>query len=429
MAESKQRRQPRFQQITVMLLMTAFQLICAACVLSRQETPSLTMIYILFGYIAAEWLYLLIGNLVTGNDYFELEAIAFFLSGLGLTLCASFSEAFAFKQLVAIGLGLAAYLLILLLIKNMYVVRWLRYPAAIGSIGVLALNLLLAQVHNGALNWIDLGPVSIQPSELVKVVFIFVGAVTLEKLLSTKALWLYIGYALVCVGCLFLMRDFGTALIFFFTFILIAFMRSGNIRTLVLICAVALMGAMLVIYFKPYVAKRFAAFRHVWEYADSLGYQQTRVLMYSASGGLLGLGLGEGYLRGVYAVTTDLIFGLINEELGIFMGVAVVLSFVGIAFFAVKTAKSAGSTFYAIAAVAAAGMLLFQMSLNVFGVTDLLPLTGVTLPFVSRGGSSMICSWGLLAYIRAAGAPFVPPRPDIAVSKRLRRAPKGGAPV
>ncbi|MBR2731854.1 MAG: FtsW/RodA/SpoVE family cell cycle protein, partial [Clostridia bacterium] len=214
--QKQTRRQPRFQQITVMLLMTAFQLICAACVLCRQETPELSTVYLLIGYIAAEWIYLLIGNLVTGNDYFELEAIAFFLSGLGLTLCASFSEAFAFKQLVAIGLGLAVYLLILLLIKNMYVVRWLRYPAAIGSIGVLALNLLLAQVHNGTLNWIDLGPVSIQPSELVKVVFVFVGAVTLEKLLSTRALWLYIGYALVCVGCLFLMRDFGTALIFFF---------------------------------------------------------------------------------------------------------------------------------------------------------------------------------------------------------------------
>ena len=99
------------------------------------------------------------------------------------------------------------------------------------------------------------------------------------------------------------------------------------------------------------------------------------------------------------------------------------LSFAGIALFAVRAAKTAGSTFYAIAAVAAAGMLLFQLSLNVFGITDILPLTGVTLPFVSRGGSSMLCSWGLLAYIRAAGAPFEPPKPDIAISKVKRKAP------
>ena len=147
--------------------------------------------------------------------------------------------------------------------------------------------------------------------------------------------------------------------------------------------------------------------------------QQTRVLIYSASGGLFGLGIGEGKLRDVYAASTDLVFGLICEEMGLLLGIAVLMSFAVIAFFAVKSAKQSPSTFYAIAAVAAAGMLLFQLSLNVFGITDLLPLTGVTLPFVSRGGSSMLCSWGLLAFIRAAGAPFTPPKPDIEVKKRL----------
>ncbi len=415
------KKQPRFNQITVLFLMTAFQLICAACVLCRQEEPSLTMIYIFFGYIAAEWLYMLIGNLVTDNDYFELEAIAFFLSGIGLTVCASISESHAIKQLIAIGLGLAVYLIMLLLIKDVHVAGILRYPAAIGSVAVLAANLALAKTVNGTLNWIDLGFFSIQPSELVKITFILVGAVSLDKLLSVTSLSRYIVFSLGCVGALFLMRDFGTALIFFFTFILIAFMRSGNIRTIVLICAVALMGAVLVIYFKPYVANRFAAYRHVWDYMDTTGYQQARVLIYSASGGLFGLGIGEGKLRDVYAASTDLVFGLICEEMGLVLGIAVLLSFAGIALFAIKSAKSSASTFYAIAAVSAAGMLLFQLSLNVFGITDLLPLTGVTLPFVSRGGSSMLCSWGLLAYIRAAGAPFAPPAPDIAVRKTAPR--------
>ena len=100
--------------------------------------------------------------------------------------------------------------------------------------------------------------------------------------------------------------------------------------------------------------------------------------------------------------------------------VAVLVAFACIGIFAVKAAKGAASSFYAIAAVAAAGMLIFQLSLNVFGVTDLLPLTGVTLPFVSRGGSSVICSWGLLAYIRAAGAPFRLHAPDLEVAKRRR---------
>ena len=416
-------KQPHFKQITVMLLMTAFQLISAACVLCRQEELSLSLVYIFFGYIAAEWIYMLIGTLVTGNDYFELEAIAFFLSGIGLTVCASFSETYALKQVVAIAMGLAVYLIMTALIRDVRVACWLRYPAAIGSLGVLAANLALAKVTNGTLNWIDLGFFSIQPSELVKIAFVLVGAVSLEKLLSNTSLTKYIIFSITCVGSLFLMKDFGTALIFFFTFILIAFMRSGDVRTIDLICTAALMGAVLVIYFKPYVANRFAVYRHVWDFMDTTGYQQTRVLIYSASGGLFGLGIGEGYLRDVYAASTDLVFGVICEEWGLVIGIAVLLSFAGIALFAVRAAKTAGSTFYAIAAVAAAGMLLFQLSLNVFGITDILPLTGVTLPFVSRGGSSMLCSWGLLAYIRAAGAPFEPPKPDIAISKVKRKAP------
>jgi cell division protein FtsW (lipid II flippase) len=95
------------------------------------------------------------------------------------------------------------------------------------------------------------------------------------------------------------MYDFGTALIFFFTFIVIAFMRSGDIRTIVLICTIALMGGLLVLMFRPYVANRFAAYGHVWEYFDTSGYQQTRTMIYSASGGLFGVGLGNGKLRDI----------------------------------------------------------------------------------------------------------------------------------
>lgn len=421
--EKANRQQPAFSQISVMFLITIFQLISAASVIFRDEEININLVYIFCGYICVEWIYMMLNVIITGNDYFELEAIAFFLSGIGLTVCASFNENFAKKQLIAIGLGLVTYLAILLLIKDVRIADFLRYPAAIGSVLLLIVNLALAKVTNGALNWITVGPVSLQPSELVKVAFILIGGVSLDKLLSTASLYKYIGFCLTCVGLLFLMRDFGTALIFFFTFILIAYMRSGDVRTIFLICTAALMGAILIIYFKPYVANRFAAYRHVWEMADAAGYQQTRVLMYSASGGLLGLGIGEGKLRNVFAASTDLVFGVICEEMGLLIGIAVLLAFACITIFAIKAAKGSASSFYAITAVAAAGMILFQLSLNVFGVTDLLPLTGVTMPFISRGGSSMICSWGLLAYIRAAGAPFKVPVPDLAVNAKAR---KGG---
>ena len=143
-------------------------------------------------------------------------------------------------------------------------------------------------------------------------------------------------------------------------------------------------------------------YRHVWEHVDTSGYQQVRTLIYAVSGGLQGLGIGNGRLRYVAASTTDLIFGMICEELGIIIAFAVVATFAVIAVYAVRCARTAPSSFYAIAACAAAALLLFQTSLNIFGITDLLPLTGVTLPFVSQGGSSMICSWALFAFIKAA---------------------------
>ena len=89
-------------------------------------------------------------------------------------------------------------------------------------------------------------------------------------------------------------------------------MRSGDIRTLIAVCLVALAGAAFIVIFKgDYVAQRFAAYRHVWEYSDGKGFQQTRVLVYMASGGLFGVGIGAGKLKNVFAATTDLVFGVL----------------------------------------------------------------------------------------------------------------------
>ena len=179
-------------------------------------------------------------------------------------------------------------------------------------------------------------------------------------------------------------------------------MRSGDFRTIALICAGAVLGAIMVIYFKSTVAARFSTYRHIWDDMYGKGMQQTRTLIYSASGGLFGLGIGKGKLKSTFASTTDLVFGMICEEWGLILALVIMLTFAFLVIYAVKTAKNTRSAFYAIAACAAAGMLLFQMALNIFGVTDLLPFTGVTLPFISRGGTSLLCSWGLLAFIKSA---------------------------
>ncbi|MCI8396131.1 MAG: FtsW/RodA/SpoVE family cell cycle protein, partial [Acutalibacter sp.] len=144
---------------------------------------------------------------------------------------------------------------------------------------------------------------------------------------------------------------------------------------------------------------------HVWEHInDQMGYSQTRTLTYMASGGLFGVGLGDGMLAGsgVFAADSDLVFGLLCEEQGLLLGLVVLMAIAMFTIYARSDVTRSRSTFFSIGACAVAGMLLFQTCLNVFGATDILPMTGVTLPFISAGGSSMMSVWGLMAFLKAS---------------------------
>ena len=376
------------------------------------------------GMIALIWGYFFFASIVMRITSFEVESIAFLFASIGLGIVASIYPGGALKQFFAILLGVVGFCMLLTLLRFVDTIKVFRYMLAVGAIGLLALTLLIAEPTNGALSWVNIAGISLQPSELVKVAFIFVGAVTLEKLQSIKQLTLYIVFAAICVLELFLMYDFGAALIFFFTFIVIAFMRSGDIRTIMLICIAAALGAVLIILFKPYVAARFSGYLHIWENMDTTGYQQTRTLIYSASGGLFGLGLGNGKLRNVFAAAEDLVFGVVCEEYGIIMGFLIPVTFVLLTVAIIINAQRSKSTFYAISGVGAISLVLFQTMLNIFGVTDLLPLTGVTLPFVSKGGSSIICCFCLLAFMKSVDTrTFSNFKPDLArpVPKKQRR--------
>lgn len=404
----------------LLLLMTAFQIFCAIQILTNggEDIVKGTIIAVFALYITVEWTYFIVFAGFLRRKSFEVELIAFFLSGIGLALTTSVYPNKAYTQLIAILLGIGVFIVLLWILSDIDRVVKLRMPVAILSIAALVFTLIFAKNINGARNWIIIGDglLSIQTSEIVKVAFIFVGAATLETLQSTKLLTKYIIFAVTCVGLLFIMKDFGTALIFFSTFVIIAFLRSGDIKTIFLICAGALIGGIGVLTFKPYVANRFNSYRHIWEVADTKGYQQVRLLIYSVSGGLFGLGLGNGKLRGIYASTEDLAFGMVCEEFGIIIAFTVLLTFVALVVYSIRYSVAARSSFYSIAACAASALLLFQTALHVFGATDLLPWTGVTLPFISRGGSSMMCCWGLVALIKAI---------DVKTYKRYDKVVKG----
>lgn len=415
-----------------LIIVTIFQVLTGTVVITANGFNS-TLFAIFAGYILLEWAYFIIASIFCGQNNFELEIIGFLFSGIGLTNVATVDNDYALKQVVAIALGLILFIFMLAVMRRTDIVMKLRMPVAFAAVGLLVANLALAKYTNGALNWITIGGISIQPSEFVKLAFIFVGAASLDKLQSARSLTKYLIFSFGCVGALFLMKDFGTALIFFFTFIVIAFMRSGDVRTIALVCVAALLGAIMIVYFKPHVAARFKAYRHIWELINDEGMQQTRTLIYSSSGGLFGLGIGKGMLRNVVFASTDLAFGMICEEWGMIVGLTIVITYAFILLYAIKVARNTRSAFYAITACAAAGLLLFQTSLNIFGVTDILPFTGVTLPFISRGGSSVISSWGMLALIKSADIrtypklsktilpdhPLYPP--NIMIGKRSKR--------
>ena len=217
---------------------------------------------------------------------FEMETIAFFLSTLSLSITASSAQSSLFKQFLAILLGLALFLVLGLFLRDLSRVQKNRWLMAAAAIGLLGITLVIGNSKYGAVNWISIGGMSFQPSEIAKICYIFAGAATLERLFHKRNLTLFIVLTGVCIGLLGLMSDFGTAAIFFVTFLVIAYMRSGDFATLSLICGGAVFGAGIILKFKPYILSRFASWGHAWEAASTTGYQQTRTMSAAASGGL-----------------------------------------------------------------------------------------------------------------------------------------------
>lgn len=401
------KRRP-LKTVGMLLLISAYQLYTfsqlAVTNIKEMEIDYTMLLY--FGiFLATQWLYYIVMRVFAKRRNFEIELIGFFLTGIGFAAIGSAKPDGLLVQTGAFVLGLVGFAVLVWILGDSERAMKLRFPLGVLAILILVANIFLGSDINGARNWIVIGnAISIQPSEFVKIIFVFVGAATLEKLQTSKNLYMFIGFSAACVGVLFILKDFGTAVIFFLTFLLIAFMRSGDIRTVALAIASAGLGGWLIVMFKTTVKNRFATYRHVWdpEMIDGRGFQQTRVLIGIASGGLFGLGLGQGNVRKVIFSSTDLIFGVVCEELGIITGMIVLACFMLFAVYAINNARTSRSTFYSIAATAAAGLLLFQASINIFGVTDVIPFTGVTLPFISRGGSSMISCWCLLAFLKAS---------------------------
>ncbi len=401
-AQQRTRASSGGRSLLNLFLLLLIQCLCALGFLLEGSGENARQILIGFGGIAVyEWA-LLLFYLSIRRQSFEVETIAFFLCTFGMAAICTVEPSQAFKQVVAMGLGLVLFLAVGWSLRDLERAKRIRYLASAAGIGLLAFTLVFGQEIYGAKNWVYIGSFSLQPSELSKVCFVFVGASAMDRIMNKRNLILFIAYSAVVCGCLALMNDFGTALIFFCAFLVIAYMRSGSLGTVALAVAALAFAGVLALKIAPHALRRFTVWRHIWDDPLDAGYQQTRALMCLASGGLFGLGAGRGLLKDVFAADSDIVFATISEEWGLLLAVMLVACVVVLGFFAVRSASVARSSFYTIGGCTAASILLMQVILNALGTLDVFPLTGVTFPFVSNGGSSMMAAWGLLAFVKAA---------------------------
>lgn len=298
----------------------------------------------------------------------------------------------AVKQLIIVGVSMAASFVVPVLIRRFSILKRLKWIYVLTGIVCLAVVLVLGQVTNGAKNFYSIAGVTIQPSEFVKVIFVFGIAAMLyrNKCFSTYVISAVI--AAVHVMILVLSKDLGSALIFFVTYMAMLLVASKNYLYLLMGLAAGSGAAVVAYKVFTHVQVRVAAFLDPFGVIDKEGYQITQSLFAIVCGGFFGTGLMKGVPDDIPYVESDFIFSAIAEEMGVLT--AVCMLFVCLSGFLIfmRTAAKVQDAFYRLVAAGLGVMYIFQVFLTVGGGIKYIPLTGVTLPFVSYGGSSVLVS-------------------------------------
>lgn len=349
-----------------------------------------------------------------------LLPIVFALSGIGITFVTRLEPSASMGQIVYLFLGVTLMVGTLAVVKNLEVVKRYKYVLGAAGIALLVLPMLIGTEIYGSKLWIKIGSFQFQPGEFAKVfIVLFLAGYLAENrellsisnrtVLGVKLPRLRLLYPLfivwgVCLLVVAFERDLGSALLFYTIFLIMLYVATGRVSYVLIGLVLLAVGAFGMYQIMGHVQVRVAIWLDPFKDAQNLGFQIVQALYSLADGGLLGVGIGKG-LGGdtIPVVASDMIFAAIGEEMGLLGGAAVLLLFMLFAVRGLTTAARAKSDLAAFSAAGLTAAISFQAFTIVGGVTKLIPLTGVTLPFMSQGGSSLLASFVIVALLLRAG--------------------------
>jgi cell division protein FtsW (lipid II flippase) len=358
-----------------------------------------------------------------------LLPMAGLLNGIGYVFIARLNTDLAGLQALWTAVAVGAFVATLALLKRARDLEQYRYTFAFLGVGLLLLPLLpgIGRNINGSRIWIRFGPATFQPGEIAKLLLaIFFAGYLVEKreLLQTFTRRLgpinlpdpkFLGPVLAAWGfslvVMIFEKDLGSSMLFFALFVSMLWVATA--RGIYLVLGTALFGAGVLFAFRSFahVQTRVEIWLHPFADAGNKGYQLVQALFAFGSGGVAGTGLGLGSPTKIPAVATDFIFAAIGEELGLVGTVAILTAFVLMVGTGLRIAIQARSDFEKLLATGLTVSLGVQTFIIIGGVTDLVPLTGITLPFVSYGGSSLLANYVLLALLLRISSDSVERRP------------------
>ena len=345
--------------------------------------------------------------------------IVFALSGIGVTFVTRLDPDGAVGQIMYLFLSILCMVLVLALVRNLDVVRKYKYTFGVVGIILLVLPMFVGTEQYGSKLWIYIGSFSFQPGELAKVLIVFflAGYLAENRELLSVANRSILGFQVprlrllaplfvvwgISLAVVVFERDLGSALIFYTIFLIMLYVATGRFSYVVIGFALGAIGVIGAYNLFDHVKIRFDTWIDPWSDAQNTGLQLVQSLYSLADGGLAGVGIGRGMCTLIPVVASDFIFSAIGEEMGLLGSSGVILLFMLFAVRGLTTAARAKSDHTAFVCVGLTAAISFQAFIIIGGVTKLIPLTGVTLPFMSQGGTSLLASFIIVALLMRAG--------------------------